>query len=879
VRALGASEGTAWIDVGGTERAALLASAPAAVRVLQLIASDGKPAANARVEVLHLRAHGKPDVTARFVSDARGRVSIDALPDLPRLHFVTQHAAHAVDAFSASTAEFPFSRRLQAGASLRGRFVSNDEPVPGVVLNVEAFVAADLARLFTTEAKSGADGTFVIGHLPRRTIALLAAKSGYLPHRTTLDLDGEVIDLGAIALERGGTIAVRVINDANQPVADAKLDAGGNRIATSDAKGIARLTDVPVNAPLRVTATADGHLREEAELRPPFEEATVRLTRGFVVRGRVADADRLPVTNAAIRVETGPAYRIADAGDDGAFALTLQPGVDAKLTLSAPSAGELVVPVAGGAAGDMRDLGTIVMPNGLAIAGRIVAPDGTPLGGARIWSPRQTSQGPLVAFMNNELLDATSAADGTFTIGGLKAAPLVLRVDAPGYARAYRTVQLDGATPAVALGDIALSYGATVRVKTTAADATARVDTRGESLDIDLVTAVVRDGVATLPHVPTGSATITVVRDRRTVCEKRVTIDGAELSVECNPVQTAVRGSVLVGTTPARGGTLTWTSATRAHTAAAIVERTTAGGLRQQQAWGTADVPLMTDVDDAGQFETHELRPGRWQVSYGGSSQQVDIPESEQFDVALRYHDTTISGVVVDRDGKPVPRAVVEVRTANASMLARDDGTFELRGLVAGEHEIRARAMDGRIAMDRIIIEDSRAAAPLRLVLEAERPAEIRIAVTRGGQPAAGAFVFVEIEQEGQRILTADATGMATLRLSEGERAKRLRLAAFAPGWWAFNDWRDRADATLAVAIDRVGALAVTGASGPVEIVRADGWNVSQLLRRIGAPPQADPSTQMLLTGLEPGSYRIAVGTKSLLAEVTAGRERVIDFE
>jgi hypothetical protein len=64
-----------------------------------------------------------------------------------------------------------------------------------------------------------------------------------------------------------------------------------------------------------------------------------------------------------------------------------------------------------------------------------------------------------------------------------------------------------------------------------------------------------------------------------------------------------------------------------------------------------------------------------------------------------------------------------------------------------------------------------------------------------------------------------------------------------------------------------------------VEIVRADGWNVSQLLRRLGAPPHVEPQTPLLLSGLEPGSYQVTVGAKALQAEVTADRERVLNFE
>lgn len=880
VRALSATEGTGWVDVAPTQRSAILGSAPAMTRVLQLLTSAGGAAADAVVEILRQRGNTKPEVTARYLSDARGRVSIPALPDLAPVQFVTHHAGHAVDVFSASTAEFPMMRRLEAGSRIRGRLLSGKEPVPGAAVAVEAWIANDVPHLFSVKTSAAADGSFVIEHLPRRTIALVASKSGLLPHRATLELTESEVDLGSIALERGGTIDIVVVDDAEQPVPNAKIDAGSGRVATSDAKGKARLSDVPANHSVRVTATADGHLRETLELRPPFDDTKVRLQRGFVVQGRIADPDRVPLLSASIRVEVGASYRVDEAREDGSFEITLKPGEDAKLALSSPSTSELVIPIAPGTAGEVRDLGVITAPRGFSVAGRIVAADGSPVAGARIWSPKQSSRGPLVAFMNNELVEATTVADGTFRIAGLNAIPLVLRVDAPGFARAFRTVQLDGSVSLVEAGDIVLSRGATLRVKTTATEATARVDTRGENLDIDLLTAAVREGVATVPHVAAGPATITVVRNRRTVCEKRVTIeDGDEVSVNCNPMQTAVHGTVLIGTSPARGGMLTWASPTQTRAGAAIMERTSPNGLRQQQAWGVADAPLTANVDDAGRFESDEIRPGRWNVSYGGASQQVEIPESEEFELALRFNDTTVTGVVVDREGQPVPRTVVEVTTANAAMLAREDGSFELRGLVAGEHEVRARTFDGRTVTERVRIEEGHDTPPLRLVVGAERPSEVHIVVTRGGQPAAGAFVFAELENEGQRILTTDATGMATLRIAESSGAKRLRLAGFDQGSWSFGTWRTRDHSAITLAIDRGGDLTIAGASGEVEIVRADGWNVSQLLRRIGAPSRVEPATPLILGGLAPGNYTVAVGAKTLQAEVTAGRSRALSFE
>ncbi len=873
-RAVETSEGSAWIDIAATRASAVIATVPAAARMITLLAPGGEPASGARTDVLGQRGSAMPEVVARFVADAKGRVTIPALPDAGPLRLVIRHDGAALDSFSTNVAELPLTRRLQSGSAVRGRFAAGDDPVAGVAVAVEGFVAGDVAHVFTEKTTAGNDGAFLIEHLPRRQLIVTATKSGFLPHRATIETDRDAIDLGTIQLERGASVALTVTDDQEQILSGATVDAGQGRTAVADAKGIARLSDVPANHPFRVTVAAKHHLAQTTELRPPFEDVRVRLPRAFVVKGRVVDADRLPV-HATMRIESGNSYTVDETGEDGAFEAALAPSRDVKIAFSSASTSEIAVPVAGGNGGEVRELGTIAAPRGLVVAGRIVAADGTPVAGARVWTPKQSDKGPLIAFMNGELVEASSGADGAFAVSGLKAAPLLLRIDAPGLARAYRSVQLDGSLPRIELGDVALDRGSTLRVKTRAADATARVDLRGDGIDIDMLSAAVREGSAVLPHVPLGNVTLAIVRDRRTVCGKQLTIADAEESVECNPLTTNVRGNVVVGTSPARGGTLVWSSATAPKAASAILERTTASGLRMQQAWGVGDAPVMVTVDDRGRFETSELRPGRWNVSLGGAAQQIDIAAEEQSEVALRFADTLLSGIVVDSEGKPQPRVVVQIASASAFMASAEDGTFAFRGLAAGEYEVRARGRDGRTATERARIEDGRESPPVRLVLGAERPAEIRISVLRvSGEPAAGAFVFVDLESEGQRILTTDAAGAASLHVPDA--VKRFRIAAFGDGTWAFGTWREPAPA--AIRLERGGGFTIIASaiSGDVEIIRADGWNVSQLLRRLGAAPRIAPDVPLVVGGLAPGSYTVAAGGKSAQVEVSASQSREV---
>jgi hypothetical protein len=883
-RAIGKTEGSAWTDL--EPRAPLVALSAAANRTLSLLGADGKPAAGADIELLRQTGSARPEIVARLTSDTRGRITIPSLPDIP-LKLVIRHRDHALAFVSVAASELPLTQRLEAGSTLSGRFMRGDTPLAGVAVEVEGFISNEVPHLFSEAAVTADDGTFSIAQLPHRTFALSAKKKGFVPYRATMDVNDAKESVGDVELEQGLVMTVLVTDDRERLIEGASVDAGSGRAAMTNAEGIATLADIAARGDLRVTVGAKGHLTQKAELQPPFNNARVRLQRAFVVTGRLTDADHVPIGGAAMRIEAGRSYRVEATRADGTFEVSLAPGAEVKLAFSPPSAAPVTVAVNGGGAAEVRDIGDVTAPKGLVVAGRVIAPDGTPVAGGRLWSPRPSPFGPLASFMNGDVIETTTAADGAFVLSGLEAVPLLLRVEAQGFARAYRSVALDASVPRVELGDITLAEGATLHVRTRIDDAVARHDPRGEGLDIDMLTATVRHGDAVIPRVPGGKATLMIERGHRTLCETTVTVpEQGELDVECAGTPVKVRGRVLLGSAPAHSGSLSWTSPSRANVASAVIERVSAGGLRQQQAWGVADPPVVVEVDETGGFETDQLRPGRWSISYasgagGSAAQQLEIPEQPEIETTLRFADTVIRGVVVDGGGAAVSRAIVEVNATGVAALAEDDGSFVLRGLLPGEHEVRARARDGKSAAQRVQIEAGREVPPVRLVLEAERPSEITITVTRaGGAPASGAFVFADLEGEGQRILTADAAGKAMLRLSRSAAA-RFRLAAYDQGIWAFQPWRERSAAAAAISVERGGELAVLSdnASGAVEIVRNDGWNLSNLMRRIGAQPLVAAGTPFRLSGVAGGSYSVTLGTTTLQADVAAGRERELRFK
>jgi hypothetical protein len=106
-------------------------------------------------------------------------------------------------------------------------------------------------------------------------------------------------------------------------------------------------------------------------------------------------------------------------------------------------------------------------------------------------------------------------------------------------------------------------------------------------------------------------------------------------------------------------------------------------------------------VDGEGRYEIRALLPGRYTLTarasgYGEASAEVEVPSDPNEmkepvsadELKLSLADQTVTGVVVDDKGKPVPGATVEVtgdgQSSRGSLTADDAGRFTIRKLVKG---------------------------------------------------------------------------------------------------------------------------------------------------------------------------------------------------
>jgi hypothetical protein len=898
LRLVGPNQGTWWWESPAGTRAATLAPAAAADRAITILDGEGQPLSGAGLTVLSgAPGRGKAPVLAQYRSDDRGRIGLRSLPDVEDLTLIVGERRHAPMAQTARAASLPAQIRLEPGASVRGQFVdAKGLPVAGVRLSAEAWISERVPATSRRQAESDAGGRWTIGPLPRGKVALTAQARRFAVLRTQLELAGGDLDLGKVQLQPGLALPLVVVDDAGQPVAAARVTGGPGLEATTDGRGRAVLEGASGAEPIALEAKADGHLPAKTDVAPPFPEPLrIAMRRAFRVTGRFVDPQGVPVSEGTVRVETGNSYRDAALLPGGRFELDLKPSTPAHLALRSALTQELRVGVEAGAPGEIRDLGDLRAPAGVVVHGRIVrGTDGTPVAGARVWTPRPSEQGEVVAWVHRDFVEARSGADGSFQASGLPARPLLLRIDAPGLARRHLPIQPEPDASQIDAGEIALSEGASLTISAdaeSAAGAVARVDLRNQWLEPDMLTATVVDGKAVVRHVPPGPATVTVLQGRELLCEEALQIaeTAGEVEVDCRGASMRVAGTVQVGGRPAGAGLLMWLPQGSATPPALIMNLATPAGLRQQHAFGAGRPQVDVAVDAEGSFATDELRPGAWEVVWVPSAgsltdpQRVELPRAKEHRLTLSFRGRSLAGVVVDSDERPVEGARVRDLGSDALAFSGADGSFVLAGLAPGAHQLHARLGERTSRIVRAVLEPGREPEPVTLTLD-ERP-EDRIEVLvvgGGGEPAAGAFVFLEEEGRGSRILTADFQGRATAMLQPPYPAQ-VRAAAVAGGQWALGAWRaleEAKEGLMTLSLGQTGSVLITSQEeqGAPEIRSADGWDLAALLTRIGARPLVAPDLPLEIHGLPEGTYNIGLRDRRSSVVVRGGDRAEIEF-
>jgi hypothetical protein len=303
--------------------------------------------------------------------------------------------------------------------------------------------------------------------------------------------------------------------------------------------------------------------------------------------------------------------------------------------------------------------------------------------------------------------------------------------------------------------------------------------------------------------------------------------------------------------------------------------------LRQQTIFGAGRPQVDVTVGADGRFATEDLTPGPWQVSWvseagvASGSQVVEIPSVELFEVEVSYPGLAVTGQVRDEEGKPVEGARVRELTTGALAFAAKDGSFSLTGLAGPKAVLQARLDDLSSTVRELSLSPDRAPEPVILTLSRRSASRIEVQVSdTAGSPMSGAFVFLDEEGKGVRILTTAADGNAAASF-EPPLPARVRAAAVMGSHWALGGWLswDQAEAGLSLVLADGGGLVVEGGEsrGALRLVSSTGWSLDLLLQLLGVPPIPAPDRPFRLEGLPAGTYTVSRDGASLTVSVRPG--------
>jgi protocatechuate 3,4-dioxygenase beta subunit len=713
--------------------------------------------------------------------------------------------------------------RIMTGATFAGtlRDTGRGGAVAGARMTITS--ADDASMTAVTDAK----GAFTFGPLLAGTYQIGGMHPAYAIDPASVTLPGtRTRAFGAQAFARAKG---RVIDEERKPVAAALVSAPGSnmsrsRSAVTNANGEFAVRVIPATSfPSPLFATKREYVSAAAAARTwkPGEvkdDILITLAHGFVAQVRVVDKQKQPVRDAQVNVskfeDQGMQRSTAAGCADPSKPDCHRTGADGIVAVRTTE-GRHEVRVFG------DDIGPIRLPNetltaraptvvvtvdrGIAVSGKVVRPDGTPVAGASVDTP--TTMMPRLAVTNS---------DGTFTLTGLAAGPAVLTAHSSEGNLASRPLTVTA--PAT---DITLTIPRGARIE-------------GRVLDRATQQPVTDFAVGLPPRTQRPFE----VGPRQ---EKTIHSDDGSFAIDNVPpglVDLSVRASGYV--TGSRGEINTEDGKTvsgidiQLDRGATISGRVSAGGTAvagaevRQAAMG---MPSMTRVitDADGQYKLESIPEGNRLIEFlkaGFITVQKPVEAKAGKDVRLDVEldpGHELRGRVVDRSGRGVAGALIAAtsageRRAGMGLIASDaDGAFVAAGLADGKYQVTARK-EGMVSGDASDV-DVPQTRPLTLTLDA-------------GATITGRVTGVPAEELTQVVVTA--SGGTSRNQTYADARGNFTLSGLPDG-------QVRVDAILTMPGSRRMAPPKTivvenGIAPAVEINFEEGINVSGRVTKGGAP-------------------------------------------
>ncbi len=369
---------------------------------------------------------------------------------------------------------------LEDGARMEGRVLDAATGAPLEGASVVAWVTAGGSPFRSTypTALSNPDGTFVLRDLPAGSLCTVSAeKEGFLANafspppseRPPLE-DGVPYRLD-LPLERGVVVRGRITDTAGTPLPGSSVtillegqdgDTSPRTEADTEGRYLLRtrggkralffvgddLHHHPDQPPWSAQALQKGLAPESLVVELPESGEVIRdfaLPAGAVVEGRVVDRDGNPLAGAMLHA--GPtgfqSGGVAEpTGLDGDYRLEgVRTGTGVTVTAFVPGPGgrwgksdPFDLPEGGKATG----ITVVVVDHpGSSLAGRVTAPDGSAVGGARLWLLQGSPEGrPGMNFWESGKWHGGMtpvAADGSFRFEEVRSGTVTLLAEAPGF--------------------------------------------------------------------------------------------------------------------------------------------------------------------------------------------------------------------------------------------------------------------------------------------------------------------------------------------------------------------------------------------------------------------------------------------------------------
>ncbi|MEM1202795.1 MAG: carboxypeptidase-like regulatory domain-containing protein [Acidobacteriota bacterium] len=730
-------------------------------------------------------------------------------------------------------------RRYQGGFTVPK--APNRRPASAEVVVLPDLVTLD-GRVTDAETRSGMAGAFVwISGYPETLVrsgrsggfrvsgaagarSLSAAAPGYFPAQERLKRSSDgTLPSPLLALAPAVAVEGRVVDAAGAPLEGVEVEAsvrfgaamrsrsarsahlsgGGTR---TDARGNFRLRELAPGAPYDISLALKGFAPGKESLVAPAVGDRADAVEWTLVRGRqgvgsVMDEREAPVAGAEvsltpqapgdlrtqIRRMTGeveePAhqattdaegrYRLPDLGA-GRFSLKVRATGFAPVEVP----GVEVPPLEIGGDPDV-DLGQVVLSPGATVAGKVTDDEGRPLAGAKVEATAPGS-GYLRFATDGSGQEVITGADGRFEVPDRKAGE---RIDLVASKEGFVTARTSG-IEAPNAEDVVLVLGpaSTVsgRVVDEAGDGVTRArvslqdegassgpgfSRRGPSAWTDpegffrvegLEPGIRRLRVQGEGFIPAERAGIEI--------SKGVDLEGVEVVLK--------RGATVSGRVTAKGGD---------PVPEAMIRVASAGG----RSMGRAGFLNSARTDADGRYQLGGVEPGRrtlevYHSEFGRAAETLEVraDAGNRQDFTLGAQGTTVSGVVIDPDGSPLPGANLSLvpsaaaRASGVAGLSDAEGRFEIEGVRDGQYRLLAAHADFAVSESEDPIEV--AGSPISGV----------VVRARGGTVLGGQITGLDFDQLSDLSVIAMSMTLRDHKTAAVDFEGKYRVEQLAPGRW-----------------------------------------------------------------------------------------------